>query len=163
MIDIIAIITSFKGINLIVVIGVLVYLFKKKLVPLIESAQKKQEDEIKEIKKKQRALDVEYQTMEETLTIQKMYGQDLLAKIEQWNKALRKKEQEEHAFHYEIQKKSTAFIEKQNKSLTFYLFYKEVAPQITQEVCNEIEKNFQEHDKQQIFLDQACHFLKDQL
>lgn len=163
MIDIIAIITSFKGINLIVVIGVLVYLFKKKLVPLIESAQKKQEDEIKEIKKKQRALDVEYQTMEETLTIQKIYGQDLLAKIEQWNKALQKKEQEEHAFHYEIQKKSTAFIEKQNKSLTFYLFYKEVAPQITQEVCNEIEKNFQEHDKQQIFLDQACHFLKDQL
>lgn len=163
MIDILAVILSPKGLNLVVVIGALVYVSKNKLIHFIDDMRKKEKKAVQDIKKNQKQLDADYNLIQEDSAVRKIYGQSLLKKIELWNQVLQEQEYHKNTECYRIQQTSARFIKNQTDFLATYVVYKEIAPKIVATVQEIVQSDFKDTDKQEVFLEQSYKFLEDQL
>jgi hypothetical protein len=132
--------------------GVLGYLIKTRLIPFLINAieQKKAEEHNLKISAK-RAQEGQTEVADH-IEGQKLYAQELLDRIKQWNDVVDENDVEQKVLEKKGKKEIAAFIEKQQQSLLMDHLKKEMAPCIMAEASQALEEIFAVKAQQDKFI-----------
>lgn len=140
--------------------GVFVYLIKTYLIPFLNDAIETQEAEIENLKKFTKKTQEEQAEVADHIEGQKLYAQELLDRIKQWNDVVEENDAEQKTLGEDGKLKISAFVKKQQQALLMDHLKKEMAPCIMKEASQALEKMFIAKKEQEKFLSRTLSSLE---
>lgn len=163
MIDsIISYVFSLQFANFICVIGVLGYLIKTRLIPVIDAGIKEKEDVKLALKELFKRTKYARETVEENTKEQKLYAQELLEKLKVWNSSIEQAREEEAKTRLQGRRAIAKLIQKQEETLAKLYLVKELTPVVINDATGKLIKIFSSENKQQDFLNDALKDLEQE-
>lgn len=159
---IISYIFSIHFANFICVMGVLIYLVKARLIPAIDASMKEKEAERLALKELAKTAGHACETVNESTEEQKLYAQELLEKLKEWNSAIKESQEQEAKKRLQGRRAIAALIQKQEEMLARQYLLKKISPAVMNDATEKLIKVFSSKGQQQDFLNNALENLEQE-
>ncbi len=153
--EIIAFLFSFRFFHFLFVIGVVSYLIKTKLTPVIDQEMLQQEKTQEQLRNSLEQLKKETTDTIASIEHQRLHAQNLLDRIATWNGAIQKLNEQDKALQIRSQEALNAFTKQQEYALLIESLKKDMAPSVMQQVRDILELKFKDSAAQEKFLDRS--------
>lgn len=151
---------SFKALNFIFVIGVFIYLIKTRLIPVLSKAVSDKDAALKEIKGSAKEAQDRQKEVARNIEEQKLYGQELLDKMKQWNTIVDEDNTQQEKVEKDAKKRLKAYVSKQQHALLLEHLKKEMIPCVMKEATESLEKYFTKKSEQEKFLNKSLEAME---
>ena len=148
--------------NFVCVMGVLGYLIKTRLIPVIDAAMEEKEAAKLALKELAQTTEHTCETVNESTEEQKLYAQELLEKLKEWNGAIEESQEQESEKRLQGRRAITSLIQKQEKTLTKQYLLKKITPIVMNDATEKLIKTFSSKSQQQDFLNNALENLEQE-
>lgn len=153
--------TIFSFVNVACTIFLCRYLFKRFVIPTLVEQRLVEKRKVQHLKDERRRLEIECETIKREYEAQQRTGQWLLGKIEAWDKAAVRKEQEHQEAVHRSQVLLRHYLEDQASHLSREHARMEIVPEAIIEATKELKIFFSNDQEQKKFIECTLKILSD--